>query len=130
MSGTGGRGLFGVALAVQLAVLYWPRAVQPATGLPWDKLVHALIFGAVYATGVRAGIRWWVWLAVCLVHAPVSELVQDALLPQRSGDPYDAVADAAGVLVAAVAVGVAGGRAQTGGSGVRTLLTGRGARSE
>jgi VanZ family protein len=102
--------LFGVALAVQLVLLYWPRAVQPAGDLPWDKLVHAMIFGLVYAAGVNAGIRWWLWLAVSLLHAGVSEVVQDTLLPHRSGDPYDALADAVGVLLAAVAVAAVGAR--------------------
>jgi hypothetical protein len=99
-AGNRARVLFGVALAAQLVLLYWPRAVQPAGDLPWDKLVHAAIFGLVYLTGVRAGLPWRAWLVVSLVHAPVSEVLQDALLPHRSGDPYDALADAFGVLVA------------------------------
>jgi hypothetical protein len=113
VSGTGGRRLFGVALAVQLAILYWPRAVSPAGGLPWDKIVHALIFGVVYAAGVRAGIPWRLWFVVSLVHAGVSEVLQDTLLPRRSGDPYDAAADAVGVLVAALAMTVAAARRRT-----------------
>jgi hypothetical protein len=113
VSGTGGRGLLGVALTVQLVLLYWPRAVSPAAGLPWDKLVHALIFGVVYAAGVRAGIPWRLWFVVSLVHAGVSEVLQDTLLPRRSGDPYDAAADAVGVLVAALAMTVAAARRRT-----------------
>ena len=105
--------LFGVALAVQLVLLYWPRAVQPAGGLPWDKIVHALIFGVVYAAGVRAGVPRWPWFAVSVLHAPVSELVQDALLPRRSGDPYDAVADVAGVVLAAAGMAIAARRRGT-----------------
>ena len=99
--GRGARALFAVVLAVQLVVLYWPRAVQPPSGgLPWDKLVHALVFGAVYWAGVRAGVPWRAWLAVSLAHAPVSELLQHAVLPNRRGDAGDAIADAAGVLLA------------------------------
>jgi hypothetical protein len=92
---------FAVALAVQLVLLYWPRAVNPSGGLPWDKLVHALVFGVVMWTGVRAGIPARPWLAVSLAHAVLSEVLQATLLPHRSGDPWDAVADAVGVLLAA-----------------------------
>ena len=99
--GTGRRAAFAVALAVQLVLLYWPRAVQPAGGFPWDKLVHALAFGLVMWTGVRAGLPARPWLVVSLAHAVVSEVLQGTLLPGRSGDPWDAVADAAGVLLAA-----------------------------
>ena len=97
----GRRTAFAVALAVQLVLLYWPRGVQPAGDLPWDKVVHALVFGLVMWTGVRAGVPARPWLAVSLAHAALSEALQGALLPDRSGDPWDAVADAAGVLVAA-----------------------------
>jgi hypothetical protein len=89
---------------VQLALLYWPRAVSPAGGIPWDKLVHALVFGLVMWTGVRAGIPARPWLVVSLAHAVLSEVLQGLLLPNRSGDPWDAVADAVGVLVAAALV--------------------------
>jgi len=91
---------FAVALAVQLVLLYWPRAVNPSGGLPWDKLVHALVFGLVMWTGVRAGIPARPWLAVSLAHGVLSEVLQATLLPHRSGDPWDAVADAVGVLLA------------------------------
>jgi hypothetical protein len=97
------RAVFAVVLAVQLVLLYWPRAVQPAGGLPWDKIVHATIFGLVVVTGLRAGIPRRPWILVTLAHAVVSELVQHALLPNRSGDPYDALADVAGVVIAAIA---------------------------
>ena len=97
------RVVFAVVLAVQLVLLYWPRAVQPAGGLPWDKIVHATIFGLVVVTGLRAGIPRRPWILVTLAHAVVSELVQHALLPNRSGDPYDALADVAGVVIAAIA---------------------------
>jgi hypothetical protein len=110
---TRSRLFFGAVLTLQLVVLYWPRAAQPSDGLPWDKLVHALIFGVVYAAGVRAGIPWRLWFVVSLVHAGVSEVLQDTLLPRRSGDPYDAAADAVGVLVAALAMTVAAARRRT-----------------
>ena len=94
------RVLFWVCVAVQLAVLYAPRAVSPPAGLPLDKVVHATVFGAVLWAGVRAGLRAAPLAAVLLGHAVVSEVVQARLLPGRSGDPVDAVADALGVLAA------------------------------
>ena len=96
--------MLAACVAVQLAVLYWPRTVSTPSGLPLDKLVHAAVFGAVLWTGVRAGLRRGPLVAVLLAHAVVSEVVQAALLPGRSGDPADVVADAAGVLLAVLAV--------------------------
>ena len=123
---TRSRLFFGAVLTLQLVVLYWPRAAQPSDGLPWDKLVHALVFGVVYAAGVRAGVPWRLWLAVSLVHAPVSELLQGALLPNRAGDPWDAIADAVGVLAAAAVTRVSPRPA----SALRDQVTGRAPRSE
>jgi VanZ family protein len=96
--------VFGAVLVVQLVILYWPRAVQPSGGLPWDKIVHALIFGLVMYTGVRAGLPLRAWLAVTVAHAGLSEALQHWLLPHRSGDVWDAAADAAGAVVAAFLV--------------------------
>jgi hypothetical protein len=97
--------VFAAVLVVQLVLLYWPRAAQPTVGgVPWDKIVHALIFGLVLFTGVRAGLPLRAWLVVTLAHAGVSELLQHWLLPNRSGDVWDAVADAFGAIVAAAVV--------------------------
>jgi hypothetical protein len=105
---TGGHGLprplpravFGTALLVHLVVLYAPRA--PATPGPvWiDKVVHLIIFAAVGVSAVWAGLPRGPVLGLLLVHAGVSEVVQGTLLPDRSGDVYDALADAVGVLLA------------------------------
>jgi hypothetical protein len=90
-----------VALVVNLALLYWPRA--PGAGalddvLELDKLVHLATFASVSWAGLRAGLpaRWW--LPLLAGHAVMSEVLQHALLPYRSGDPFDAVADIVGVL--------------------------------
>jgi hypothetical protein len=75
-----------------------------------DKVVHIGIFAAVAFTGlqVRLPLRW---LATALVvHAVSSELAQHWLLPDRSGDPSDVVADLVGVTLGA-ALGVATARA-------------------
>jgi hypothetical protein len=118
------RVVFAVVLAVQLVLLYWPRAVQPAGGLPWDKIVHATIFGLVVVTGLRAGIPRRPWILVTLAHAVVSELVQHALLPNRSGDPYDALADVAGVVIAAIATARPKTRTETEVPGLRNPADG------
>ena len=94
---------FAVSVAAQLAVLYWPRTVG-AGGLPHlDKVVHAAVFAAVAATGLLA----WapqrrvvaVVLAALVAHAAASEVVQAVVLPGRSGDVRDVVADLVGVAL-------------------------------
>ncbi|MFN8077269.1 MAG: hypothetical protein U0Q15_17865 [Kineosporiaceae bacterium] len=97
----GALAAFGVALAVHLGVLYWPHAVAAPTGFGWDKVVHALIFGAVAWTGARAGVPLRLLLPALLAHALVSEGVQHWLLPGRTGDLGDSAADACGTLLAA-----------------------------
>jgi hypothetical protein len=89
------RALLAAAVAVQLAVLYWPRAA--GDGLPYvDKLVHAAVFGAVAWAGCRAGVPHRVLLPLLAAHAVVSEVVQARLMTGRSGDPADVVADLVG----------------------------------
>ena len=90
--------LFGVTLVVHFAVLYWPHA--PSTGkIPVDKVVHAAIFGFVLWAGVRAGVPARPLTALLVIHAVVSELFQHLLLANRSGDPFDTVADLTGVVI-------------------------------
>jgi hypothetical protein len=92
------RAAFGLALLVHLVVLYAPRA-PAAPGPVWlDKVVHVTIFAAVALTAARAGLRRGPVLLALAAHALVSELLQWQLLPDRSGDPWDAVADLAGVV--------------------------------
>ncbi len=86
-----------VALAVQLAVLYWP-SVSISGPVSWsDKVVHLTVFAVpTLLARVRFPRRVWPVLALA-AHAPVSELVQHAFLPHRSGDIADALTDLAGV---------------------------------
>lgn len=101
------RVLFTVAVVGHLVVLYWPRPVS-AGGLPYlDKAVHLAVFAAVATTGLRARVLPALWLVGLLaVHAVVSEVLQASALPARSGDPWDVVADLAGVALGAVAATV------------------------
>ncbi|MBO1769249.1 VanZ family protein [Agrococcus sp. TF02-05] len=104
MSGRGWRRaaavLFALALVAQLVVLYVPDPPSDIPAPPGsDKLVHFAVFAAPALLGVLAGLRP-LWLGAALVaHAVPSELVQHVLLPGRSGDAWDAVADVAGVAV-------------------------------
>jgi hypothetical protein len=89
---------FVLGVVVHLLVLYLPRA--PSTGgVPVDKLMHALVFGGVLWLGARAAVPLLPLTVVLCVHAVVSELIQYALLSHRSADPWDSIADLAGVLI-------------------------------
>ena len=104
------RALFAAAVAVQLVVLYAPRA--PSTGgLPIDKLVHAVIFGGVLWLGVLARIPARPLILLLGVHAVLSELIQGALLPHRDGNAWDAAADLTGVLIVTVLLRLRAARA-------------------
>ena len=90
-----------VAVILQLGALYWP-VVAVEGPVSWtDKVVHVLVFAVpTYLVGWalrRVGLA----VAIFLVHAPLSELVQHFLLPGRSGDGWDAVVDVIGVALAA-----------------------------
>jgi hypothetical protein len=88
-----------VVVLVHLAVLYWP-AVTVTGPVSWsDKVVHLSVFAVPTWLVGRATRRWVVSIGAFLVHAPVSELVQHALLPGRTGDVWDVVFDVAGVAV-------------------------------
>ena len=97
------RWALAAAVLVQLVVLYAPRAPSTGGAPGVDKAVHLLVFAAVAVTGRAAGVRLPLLVGLLLAHAVVSEAVQHWLLPGRSGDWRDAVADAAGVLVGVLA---------------------------
>ena len=92
--------VFGVALAVQLIAVYVPGG--PAGGPEvngLDKVVHVLIFAGPAAASLMVGIRARWALGMLAVHAPVSELIQHFVLPQRSGDVLDVLADLGGIVL-------------------------------
>jgi len=95
---------FALACAVNLYGLYAPSQPGPALFTGADKVGHLLSFAFVMGTGLLAGIpaRWLA--AALLAHAIVSELIQYLVLPGRSGDPVDVVADVVGI-----GIGWAGG---------------------
>ena len=95
-----------LSVLVHVAVLYWP-VITVAGPVTWtDKVVHVLVFAVpTYLVGRLVGRPLLVGV-VFAAHALVSELAQHLLLPGRSGDPWDVVADVAGVLLATVALAV------------------------
>jgi hypothetical protein len=101
-----------VALVVQLVVLYVPRVPDVgAVAVPGgDKVVHAAVFASVTLAGLRAGLSPAVVLGLGVAHAGLSELLQHLVLPGRSGDPLDVLADLAGVGLGALAARWLAGR--------------------
>lgn len=91
-----------VAVLAHLVALYWP-VVGVQGPVEWtDKVVHLAIFAVpTYAVGLALRLVAPVAL-VFAAHAPVSEWLQHVLLPNRSGDVWDAVLDLVGVAVAVV----------------------------
>ncbi|WP_350278193.1 VanZ family protein [Kribbella sp. HUAS MG21] len=93
---------FLAAVLLQLYGVYAPREAGPHVGLPQvDKLAHCFLFAAVAFTGWKVGVPVWWLLGALVANAVVSELVQHWVLPQRDGDPFDALADLAGVALGA-----------------------------
>ncbi|TDD17677.1 VanZ family protein [Kribbella turkmenica] len=91
---------FVAACLLQLYGVYAPRETGPHVGVPQiDKVAHLFLFAAVAFLGLMVGIpaRWL--LGALVANAIVSELVQYYVLPQRDGDPFDVLADLAGVVV-------------------------------
>jgi VanZ family protein len=96
------RAGFVAACLLHLYGVYSPSQAGPDIGLPLaDKVAHLFLFGSVAFLGLKAAVPAR-WLLVALVgNALLSELVQHFVLPQRSGDPFDSVADLLGVAVGA-----------------------------
>jgi len=117
------RVVLAVSVAVQLAVLYAPRAPSAAGTPGLDKLVHATVFGAVAWAAVRCGVSRRVVAAVLLGHAVLSEVIQHFVLPHRSGDALDALADAVGVGLGLALAAVRPGRSGRSGRSDRPAET-------
>ncbi len=96
--------LASLALVVQLVAVYLPGSPDGGLELPWlpgaDKVVHFVIFAVPTYLFGRLTRRVGLVAGLFAVHAVVSELVQWRFLPYRDGDPFDALADLAGVGLA------------------------------
>ena len=97
-------GAFAVLALAHLAALYWPRVSVEGPVVWSDKVVHVLLFALPAAAGLLAGLRPAYLLVPLALHAPLSEALQHFVLPNRSGDVWDAVADLSGVVVGATVV--------------------------
>jgi len=94
-----------VALVVSAVLLFAPSGGGAPSVPGLDKVVHAAIFAALAGTtrwrfGARPAL-----LGAVVGYAVLSEVVQAALLSQRSGDPYDVVADVVGAAAGWFLVG-------------------------
>ncbi|WP_161606275.1 VanZ family protein [Microlunatus speluncae] len=103
-------GLFVLGCLLQLIGLYRPTGPPTVDAIPFlDKLGHALVFALPVAMillypASRTGRGWSGVFGVVVIlifagHAVVSELLQAWLLPERSGDPYDVLADLTGIAI-------------------------------
>ena len=93
---------FAGAVAASAVVLFAPNPDVPGEGVPGlDKVVHALVFAALTFTGLHAGLRARWFVPTVLGYALASEAVQGWVLAERSGDPWDLLADACGVTLGA-----------------------------
>ena len=92
---------FGVVLLVQLIAVYAPGGPGGPEVNGLDKVIHVLIFAAPAFAALMVGKWPWWALGILAVHAPVSELIQHFLLPHRSGDLLDVMADLGGVVLGA-----------------------------
>ena len=96
--------VFAVLLTAHLAALYWPR-IDLQGPVTWtDKVAHVTLFLAPTVAGLLAGVRPAYLVGLLALHAPVSELAQHYLLPHRSGELWDAVADLSGVVLGVTSV--------------------------
>jgi VanZ family protein len=89
-------------VVVQLFVLYVPAVPGGDPPAYADKVVHLAVFAAGAWTGHRARIGSYALGVALVAHAVASELLQMTLLPGRSGDPLDVLADVVGVVVGLV----------------------------
>lgn len=97
------RWALGVALAVQLIVVYAPDAPGGPQIIGLDKVIHMSIFAVPALAGLMVGIRARWALGILAVHAPISELIQHFVIPHRNGDVLDVMADLGGVMLGGLA---------------------------
>lgn len=95
--------LLGLLLAAQIWVLY---LLVPGAGDPYfahqDKVGHALLFGMPFALALLLGSRPAA-LGI-LLHALLSEPLQDLLTTTRTVDVWDTGANLAGMALAALVI--------------------------
>ena len=93
------RGTFAVAVLISLAVLFAPQSDVPAAPPGVDKVVHVALFAALAFSGRWAGLGRHVLVALLVLYAAVSEVVQGMTPLARSASVGDWLADVVGVLL-------------------------------
>jgi VanZ family protein len=93
-----GRAAFAAAAVVSLVVLFAPAGDVPSAPPGVDKLVHAVLFLALAATGRWAGLRPGVLAPALVAYAAGSEVLQGWDAIGRTASVADWLADVAGVL--------------------------------
>ena len=93
-----GRAAFAGVVAVSVAVLFAPAGDVPAAPPGVDKVVHALLFLALAATGRWAGLRPAVLAPALIAYAAGSEVLQGLAPIGRTASVADWVADVVGLL--------------------------------
>jgi hypothetical protein len=97
-----GRWVFAGAVAVSMVVLFTPAGGVPGAAPGVDKVVHAVVFLALAATGRWAGIRAGVLAPVLVAYAAGSEVVQGWEPIGRTSSVADWLADVAGLVAGLV----------------------------
>jgi VanZ family protein len=93
----------GTAALITLLAVPIPPGPPETEGLPLDKVVHVVLFGGFVLAWwwtLRHQPRVFVWGLLIGLGTAFSTEAMQALLPWRSAEPYDLLADAAGVLLA------------------------------
>lgn len=87
-----------MAVVLQCAALYLPgRPDSPGVIPHLDKAVHVVLFAVPVFLWLRLGVRRRVVVPAALAQVMISEIVQARLIPYRTGDLGDAMADALGI---------------------------------
>jgi VanZ family protein len=104
------RSAFTISTIGIVVVSLLPAEELPSLGL-WDKLEHALAYAVVAALG---GLAWagrsraWAAIGVFLVLLGIVLEVLQSMVPGRSTDPADAVANLIGTLIGLGAIAALG----------------------
>ncbi len=86
-------------MVLSLYVLFSPTQGGPTLFENSDKVVHCTLFALLAGTTRWRFGRALPLLAAVAAYAALSEVVQAVLLPHRSGDVLDVVADLVGALL-------------------------------
>jgi VanZ family protein len=92
--------IFGWLLCIALSM--GPPPPIPSNLPEGDKIGHALAYGVLSAWAVmifRTRRAWWRSAAALMALGVAIEFAQGALTTNRTADPYDALADALGILL-------------------------------